>query len=126
MAETALTVQSLKAPFDAIAANGADFTWAAADAVNGNSFPCSGREVLLVWNSDSTNPYTVTITSQPDERGRTKDITTYSLTAGEFACFTPGLTLSQGWINTNGSILVSGSNAAIKFAVLRIPAGYGG
>ena len=38
MAQTALTVQDVKAPFAAVAANGLDITFAAADVTNGNSF----------------------------------------------------------------------------------------
>lgn len=122
MAATALTVQSIKGAFDAIAANGADFTLAAADVANGNKFTCTGREILIAQNTDGVNPYTVTITSVADEKNRTGSISAYSLAAGEFAVFGVGLTNSKGWQQTDGTILVSGENVAVKFAVLRLPA----
>lgn len=121
MPTTALTVQTAKTPFASISANGADFTFAACDVGNGNHFASTGHELLLVQNSDGSNPYTVTITSVADDKGRTGHITNYSLAAGEFAAFTCGMTDESGWRQENGTILVSGSNAAIKLAVLKLP-----
>lgn len=126
MAQTALTVQGVGAPFAAVSANNLDFTFAAGDVVNGNSFVCTGREVLLALNSDPTNPYTFTVTSVDDEKGRAEDITAYSLAAGEYAAVGAGLTNAKGWKQTSGLIHLAVSNAAIKFAVLRLPAGYPG
>lgn len=126
MAQTALTVQDVDAPFAAVSANSLDFTFAAGDASNGNSFACTGRELLLVLNSDASNAYTFTVSSVDDEKGRAEDITTYSLAAGEYASVGVGLTNSKGWKQTSGVIYLAVSNAAIKFAVLRLPAGYPG
>lgn len=126
MAQTALTIQDVDAPFAAVSANSLDFTFAAGDAANGNSFACTGRELLLVINSDPTNPYTFTVTSADDEKGRAEDITTYSLAAGEYAAVGVGLTNSKGWKQTSGVIYLAVSNAAVKFAALRLPAGYPG
>lgn len=126
MAQTALTVQDIDAPFAAVSANSLDFTFAAGDVANGNSFQCTGREVLLVLNSDGANPYTFTVTSVDDEKGRSEDITTYSLAAGEYAAVGIGLTNAKGWKQTSGLVYLACSNAAIKFAVLRLPAGYPG
>jgi len=121
MAETALTVQSIKAPFAAIAAGGADFTFAAGDVDDGNSFACTGNEILIVYNSDETNPYTVTVSSVDDEKGRSEDITAYSLAAGDYAVFGVGLTNSQGWQQSDGTINLAVENAAVLVAVLRLP-----
>ena len=110
MAQTALTVQDVKAPF--------------ADVTNGNSFQCTGRELLIAQNSDPINPYTFGVTSVDDEKGRAEDIATYSLAAGEYAAVGVGLTNAKGWKQTSGLIHLVASNAAIKFAVLRLPAGY--
>jgi hypothetical protein len=123
MAETVLTVQDVKGPFETIAANGADFTFAAADTSNGNEFVCTGRDLVLVYNSGGST-YTVTITSAADEKGRSGDITTYSLSTLEFAVFGVGLTNAKGWKQTDGTIVLTASNAAVKFAILRMPAGY--
>lgn len=61
MARTALTVSTPKGPYDAISANGFDFSFAAADGVNGNAFVCSGRELVLMHNDHATDAATVTI-----------------------------------------------------------------
>ena len=121
MAATAITVQSVDGPLDDIAAGGADFTWTAADVANGNSFACTGKELLLVRNTDGANAYTVTITSVPDEKNRSEDISAYSLAAGDFAVFGVGLTTAVGWRQSTNVINISGENAAVEFAVLRLP-----
>jgi len=120
MARTALTVSTPKGPYDAVSANGLDFSFAAADEVNGNSFVCSGRELILMHNDHATDAATVTIASAPDPYGRTKDIATYSLAAGEFATFWIGRT--TGWRQSDGKVnLDVAGTGTIKFAILRIP-----
>lgn len=100
-------------------ANAADITFAAANVSDKNQFVASGKDLVLAWNSNPTNPYTVTITSVADPTyGRTGDITTYSLAAGEIACFGP--LVLEGWSQTDGKIYLEASNAAIKFAVLTL------
>jgi hypothetical protein len=121
MAETAITIQSVTAPFAAVTAGSADFTFAAGDVANGNSFVCTGKEVLLAYNSDGANPYYVTISSVDDEKGRSEDITQYSLAAGDYAVFGVGLTNSKGWKDTGGLINIAVENVAVQVAVLRIP-----
>lgn len=121
MAATPLTVIQMDTPFLVPAANGADFVFTAGDVANGNSFPCTGKEIILVQNSDGATPYTVTINSVADAQGRTGNIGPYTLQAGEFARFSPGLTGSKGWIQSDGTILINVSNAAVKLAVLRLP-----
>lgn len=120
----ALTPVTIKGPFEAIAANGADFTFAAG-ATSTDTFVCTGRQVLLAFNSGAA-PYTVTISSVDDERGRSEDITAYSLDAGEYAVFGVGLTNLPGWRQTNGTIIVDVENVAVKWAVLTLPTGYPG
>ena len=118
----ALTVQTIKGPFETIAAGGADFTLAAG-ATDGDTFQCTGREILIVFNSGAA-PYTITITSVDDEKGRSEDIATYSLAAGDYAVFGVGLTNAKGWKNASGLIALDVENVAVKWAVLRLPAGY--
>lgn len=125
MARTAITVQEVSAPFDAVSAGSEDFTFAALDAVNGNYFQCTGREIILVENTDA-GAQTVTIDSVDDEKGRQEDITTYSLAANDFAAFGVGLTNAKGWKQTNGQVYIDTSSANVKIAVLRLPAGYPG
>jgi hypothetical protein len=121
----ALTPVTIKGPFEAIAANGADFTFAAG-STGTDTIACTGRQIILALNSDPTNPYTVTISSVDDEKGRSEDITAYSLAAGEYAVFGVGLTNAAGWKQTNGTIIVDVENAAVKWAVLTLPNGYPG
>lgn len=122
----AITIQTMKAPFFAPTAGQIHFTWTAGNT-GGDTVAVTGREILLIWNSHAVTGYTVTITSVADEQSRTSDITTYALAAGEFACFTGGLTNSPGWKNTStGLITITPSNASVKWAVLKLPDGYPG
>ncbi len=97
--------------------NSADLTMTAADISNLNAFVASGKDLIVVQNSHASTPYTVTITSIAKD-GRTGDITTYSLAAGVIAVFGPLQT--PGWRQTDGSVYMQGSNAAIKFGVIDI------
>ena len=120
---TVLTVQSVLAPFAAVGAGTADFTFAAGTITDGDTFVCTGREVLLV-NNTNVGAQTITITSVDDEKGRSEDITAYSMAAGDFAVFGVGLTTSKGWKSSAGTVRITVSSADVKVAVLRLPAGY--
>lgn len=118
---TAITITTCKTPFAAVAANGLDITWVAGD-VAGNTFAVTGHELLLAWNTHAADAGTFTVTSKDDEKGRSEDITGYSLSAGEQAYVTAGLTTSAGWMDaTTRLITVTPSATTIKFAVLRLP-----
>lgn len=125
MARTAITVQEIDAPFAVVSAGSLDFTFAALDNVNGNYFACTGREIILFQNTD-VGAQTVTIDSVADEKNRQADITAYSLAAGDFVCVGVGLTNAKGWKQSNGQIYIDSSDAGVKVAVLRLPAGYPG
>jgi hypothetical protein len=72
-------------------------------------------------NDHAADAATVTIASAPDPYGRTKDIATYSLAAGEFAAFWIGKT--AGWRQSAGSVNLNvAGTGTIKFATLRIAA----
>ena len=120
---TVLTVQSVLAPFAAVGAGTADFTFAAGTITDGDTFVCTGREVLLV-NNTNVGAQTITITSVDDEKGRSEDITAYSMAANDFAVFGIGLTNSKGWKSSAGTVRITVSSADVKVAVLRLPAGY--
>jgi len=122
-APTAITVQQMLGPFAAYGAGLADFTFAAGTITDGDTFVCTGREILLVQNSDAA-PQTITITSVDDEKGRSEDITAYSMAAGDFAVFGIGLTNSSGWKSSSGTVRITVSDADMKVAVLRLPAGF--
>lgn len=122
-APTVITVQNILAPFAAVTAGAADFTVAAGTITDGDTFQCTGMELLFVQNTD-VGAQTITITSVVDEKNRTGDITTYSIGASEFAVFTIGLTNAQGWKSSAGTVRITVSSANVKVAVLRLPAGY--
>jgi hypothetical protein len=117
MATIAITVQVLKGNYTIPTANQLDLTFTAADVALGNHYAATGKEFVIVQNSDPTNAYTFTLTSQPDTYGRTGDVTAYSLAAGEIGMYGP--IPIDGWRNAAGQVLISGSNAAIKFAIVR-------
>jgi hypothetical protein len=101
-----------------IGAGLADVTMAAADIGNMNYFPASGNDLLIAYNSGAST-YTVTITSMPDQYGRSGDIATYSMAAGDIAVFGPFK--RDGWVQTDGNIYLQASNAAVKFGVITLP-----
>lgn len=122
MPPTALTVQNILAPFAAVAAGAADFTFAAGTITDGDTFTCTGREILVVFNNDA-GATTLTITSVDDEKGRSEDIV-YSLAAGDYAAFGVGLTNAAGWQSSSKTIRITVSDADLRVAVLRLPAGF--
>ena len=117
---TAITKQTLVTPFGAVVAGGLDFTLADSDNTNGNSFTCTGKELLICFNN-GTEALTVTIDSVDDEKGRDEDVTTYSLAIGNFAAPTIGMTTSKGWIQPGGVIHVDTSGSDVQLAVLVLP-----
>jgi len=120
----ALTITTLLAPFTAVTAGAADVTFTAGDT-DTDTIATNGRDIILAWNTDGVNPYTVTISSVVDETNRTADITAYSLAAGDIAAFSCGLTSSLGWKDAStGLITVDVENAAVKWAIIRLPNGY--
>jgi len=57
---TPITVQQMLAPFAAVGAGTADFTFAAGTITDGDNFVCTGREILLVKNTDARINKTIT------------------------------------------------------------------
>jgi hypothetical protein len=123
---TALVVQTLKAPFAVLSAGDLDYTMAAGD-VTGNTFVCTGREIVLIYNPVGGSTYTVTITSVANAKNRTGNVAAYSMAAGDFIAWAGGLTSQPGWKNAStGVITLTASNAAVLIAVVRLPAGLPG
>lgn len=126
MARTAVTpiVPPGKYPVLPLVAASAAFTFTAADVPNGNQAPSTGRELLIVRNTDAA-PQTVTVTSSPDLLNRAGDITAYSIPIGsvtpQFAALGPFPV--GGWKQADGNLYFSGSSANIAFAVIQLPAG---
>ena len=117
MARTALTKTTAPGGYGASLA-GANLTLAAADISNLNSFVANGNDLVIAQNT-GVSAYTVTITSAPDAYGRTGDIATESLAAGEIHIFGPFPL--PGWQQTDGSIYLQASNAAVKFGIVKLP-----
>ncbi len=120
MARTTKTKTALLGSYPTLplTANSADFVFSALTGSSGSSgnqidFGDFTKLLVLVQNSDPTNPYTVTFTSRVDNLNRTGDITAYTLQATEFGVF---FFERQGWRQTDGMLYLEGSNAAIKVA----------
>ena len=98
---------------------GAILTFTAADTTNFERFVLTDRDIVLVWNSGAS-PYTYTITSTADPQGRTGDITTAAIAAGAIHALGPFAL--DGWRQSAGGYLhMQASNAAVKWAIYRIP-----
>jgi len=119
MPRTTIAVQVPKGPYPTLqpAADSLDMTLTAADTVNFNQSPLSGSLLLIAQNSGAS-PYTITISSVVDSRNRTGDISAYSLAAGDIAMFL--INQADGWLQADGNLYYQGSNAAVKFALLKI------
>jgi hypothetical protein len=111
----ALGVQTFATPV----ASAHTLAWAAADPTWGNAFTCTGKEVLIVLNSHATLAQTVTVKGAPDSYGRTADVTSYSMPAGAVAYFGPFP--ADAFRRTDGRVWIIGSDATVKFAVIRVP-----
>lgn len=118
-AQTPLTVQTLKENNYAVQAGDLTLTFTACDNVNGNSFASTGKEVLIVQNSDAAGAHTFTVTSVPDSLGRSDTtLTGYSLPLSTFAVIY--VNTIAGWKQGTGLILLACNSNLIKFAVVQV------
>jgi hypothetical protein len=101
-------------------ANAADLVETAANVGNKNQFLLRPRDLLIAHNI-GVGAQTVTLTSVEDEHGRTKDVTAYSIGAGEIAVFGPFLS-EEGWMQPDGYVYVEANSADVKFSVVQLPA----
>lgn len=99
---------------------GVAVTFTAGDT-GGNTFPLTGREVVVIRNVHATLARTVTVTSVADDMGRTKDITAHSIPAVTYHVL-PHFRVN-GWRDSSGNLTLTPSTTDIQFAVLRLPAG---
>lgn len=104
-----------------LAPGAAKVPFVAADIVNNHRLPLTGREVLLIRNGDAA-PQVVTITSAPDEEGRSGDITGYNIPAGETHCFGPFPL--EGWAQggDGNALWFQCATVTMQVAALRLPA----
>ena len=118
MARKTIPIISPKGPYPGVvAANALDFVFTTADSVNFDEFALTGRELIVVRNS-TAGALTFTLSSVVDPQGRTQDVTSYSLGAGEFAAFWVGNIV--GWDNA-GKFFLQSSASTMDYAVIRIP-----
>jgi len=101
------------------ASSGAALAFEAGDAVNGNQFVATGKELVIARNTDGAAAHTVTIHSTNDPYNRTGDIANYSIPANGFAVFGPFPRL--GWIQSDGKIYIDVDDALVELAVIVLP-----
>lgn len=122
MPRTAVTPFTPLGPYPAggtVSALALDVAWTAADVGNSNKCIYTGKEVLLVWNTDASGHH-FTLTSEPDEHGRSADITSYAIAAATVSMFNLRAGLA-GWLQADGNFYFSADNALVKFAIAIIP-----
>lgn len=118
MARTTLTKTTALGQFGTYSANAADITMTAGDASNLNQFVATGNDLVIVRNSGA-GARTLTITSAADAQGRTGDITTYSIGAGEYAVFGPFTTV-QGFRQSGGYIYITPEHAEVLIGIVAL------
>jgi hypothetical protein len=94
-----------------------DAAFIAADATNGNYFVASGRDVLIVYNSDVSGQ-TLTINSAPDASGRKADLIAYPIAAGGFMQMF--ISAASLFTQTDGTVQLTASANTVKFLVLSV------
>lgn len=95
---------------------GVPLTMTPADATNKNYFLCSGRSLLVVYNSGEGS-HTYTVNSTADERGRTKDVTADAIAAGAIEILGPFSSL--GWVQPGtNQINCEANDAEVLFGVI--------
>ena len=102
---------------DDYTAGAADITMLACDAANYDEVVHDGA-ILLVVHNTGAGAQTLTIESVVDDRGRTGNITTYSLAADDHAVFGP-FDL-EGWEQTGGQLYFTASHAEVEVAVVSL------
>ena len=104
-----------------ISAGTQTLTPVAADVTNKAKFTVTGKEILVVINTDVA-AHTVTINSVADARGRTGDITAYSIAAGSTVpkLFAFGPVLLEGWKQTDGFVYLEADSALVFYGIIRL------
>lgn len=118
-AQTPLTPVVMKENNYAVQAGDLTLTETACDNVNGNSFPATSREILLIHNTNAGGSGTFTVTSVADQFGRLGDISAYSVAASSIAVI--DMDTLKGWQQPGGAVFLACSAATMKFVVLRLP-----
>lgn len=99
---------------------GVTLTTTAEDTTNHSQFVNTGKELVVVHNTGGSS-YTFTVTGVADKFGRTGNITAESIAAGVIKIVGPFSAQEAGWMQTDGTIQLDASNAAVKFGVITLP-----
>lgn len=91
--------------------------WTAADVANGNSYVCTGRELVLVRNVSGVTAADITVTSVADRLGRTATFVE-EIAPGTTHVLMRGI---DGWRQTDRTVLLSGETVDIQFSIIRLP-----
>jgi hypothetical protein len=120
MPRTAIT--KVTPPTEIAATGGTVITPVAADIANLNQFALTGNEIVLVLNSAASTG-TVTVTSDTDRYGRTKDITAFTVPAAvgglSGMVLLPRFSI-EAWQQPDGNLYLQGSAVTIFFVVITI------
>jgi hypothetical protein len=120
-APTALVPAQLKQNNYQVQAGDLTLASTAMDATNGNSYPFTAREILIIQNSDSA-AHTFSITNCVDNYGSTNStLTNYSVaaTGSVGSQVIIEMTLSNGWTCSGNTINLTTSSALLKISVVR-------
>ena len=114
---TLLTTFVLPQNNAAITAGQLTVTLTACDNTNGNTFTSTGREVLIMQNTDAS-PHPITITPVTDPYGGTNtSLTAYSLPANSVSAVQ--MKYQVGWISGSVITIPACASNLVKLAVLQ-------
>lgn len=99
--------------------DGETLTLEAADVSDKNDFLMTADDLLIAYNSGSTDPHNVTITSIANAKGRVLHITDDALTTGVTHIYGPFKKL-PGWAQTGNKLHFEADHIEIKFAVIKL------
>jgi hypothetical protein len=92
--------------------------WTALDATLGGSFASTGRELVLVRNTNAT-ARTATLKSVADPFGRSGDSVSASLAQNDHTLFQR--VPQSGWMQSTGVVNIDVSGLGIEALVMRLP-----
>jgi len=122
MATTALTSGALQTvaarQHVTVVAGAQDIGLEASDSALGNHFTSSGKDLLIVHNTDA-GAQTVTVECAADSTGRDGSVSAYSLAAGDIAYI--GILNTDAFKQTDGTVVIGTSDDNVHLAVLRLP-----
>jgi hypothetical protein len=101
-------------PSGVVAPASLDKVFTAADMTNNNAFLSSGRDLLIVYNSDSA-PHTFTITSAPDIDSRSVNVV-YTVGIGSYSFV--DITSASIFVQGTNLVLLAASDVHIQYLVI--------